>query len=1501
MNRTRKTGFAKLVFVLLLCIGHHIDAQTPKETPVGGILKSDTTWDLSGHPYKVVDDVTVPSTVTLTVHPGVVVKFAGKYALNVEGVLRANGTTSSLIVFTSQQETPKTNDWKGISFSSTAGSTGLAYTRIEYAENGVSADGMTKLTVDHCELENNATGVRLSGGSQVTLTSNVLRWNTTGVGVTGQSVSTIRSNVVQWNTTGISVDESDVTIESNTISSNQDGISVIGETVAHAPTVVATRNTLTYNGRYNLYTNTRKEDLSTVTVDGKENWWGTTNAPAIVQSIHDRTDTPTAPAVDFSHFLDGPSGTPVAAEVKSGTIATYESWSDPSSRYLVSGPLDVSPSGRLTIQPGVRVEFLGNYGLTVHGLLDAQGTASSLVLFTSGQVPPARENWPGITLSSTAGSTSLSYARIEYAKTGFSADGVVNLTVDHCELENNTTGISLSGGSQATLTSNILHWNTTGVAIAGQSVSTIRANVVQWNTTGISVDESNATIEANTISSNQDGISIVGETTAHAPTVVATRNTLTFNSRFNLYANTRKEDLSAVTVDAKENWWGTTNAPAIAQAIHDRTDNPLAPVVDFSRFLDGPSGTPVAAEVKSGTIATYESWSDPSSRYLVSGPLDVSPSGRLTIQPGVRVEFLGNYGLTVHGLLDAQGTASSLVLFTSGQVPPARENWPGITLSSTAGSTSLSYARIEYAKTGFSADGVVNLTVDHCELENNTTGISLSGGSQATLTSNILHWNSTAVAIAGQSVSTIRANVVQWNTTGISVDESTATIESNTISSNQDGISVVGETLAHAPIVTATRNSLTYNTRYHLYTNTRKEDLSSITVKAVENWWGTTNAPAIAQAIHDRTDNPLAPVVDFSRFLDGPSGTPVAAEVRSGTIATQETWSDTTSRYLVSGPTVVSATATLTIKPGVRVEFLGNYGLTVHGLLDAQGTASSMVLFTSGQVPPAKGNWPGIALSSTAGSTVLSNARIDYAETGVLADGVTNLTVDHCELENNTTGIRLSGGSQATLTSNVFRWNTTGVHLLGQSLSSIRSNIVQWNTTGISVDESTATLQQNAISYNNDGLSACASNIATPPVLHAHDNFFTYNSRYNVYAYSLGCDLSSIRLDATRNWWGTPDVQSISSSICDFTDNNTYPAVDFCGFLNSQGGTPSPLTLTSGRIASDTTWLRSKSPYLLVGPIFVDEGTKLYLEGGVVIKMMYQLGHIDVSGVLVFLGAPGNEVVFTSERDDTFGGDTNGDGSATKPQPGDWMYVLLKNSITSLRDVNFRYGGNSTNGMLWVNGCSPEVKNCNFAFSSNVSINYTPEQNRVSFSSLENIQISSGGGVKIVDSPSRLANVKIKNFFVNATTGDGFYVQNLNARCVFEHMTVVAQNNGMTLVESGPTVRHSIFEGCGHYAIEERDFPSDPVLDRNCFHGNKNGHYYDHDTASVLNTPEPINSLNPPASNSANIVSDPLFAEGPSGLYYLSQITSGQTKDSPCIDHGRTTNLQDAIYGTHAN
>ena len=142
---------------------------------------------------------------------------------------------------------------------------------------------------------------------------------------------------------------------------------------------------------------------------------------------------------------------------------------------------------------------------------------------------------------------------------------------------------------------------------------------------------------------------------------------------------------------------------------------------------------------------------------------------------------------------------------------------------------------------------------------------------------------------------------------------------------------------------------------------------------------------------------------------------------------------------------------------------------------------------------------------------------------------------------------------------------------------------------------------------------------------------------------------------------------------------------------NSVNGTPKSensvakeYTTLSGGITFDENFVlrRLGSPYISDGPINVLSGVTLSIEPGVIIKLKHgssrtPYAELKVEGSLEALGGsePDQKIVFTSYRDDEYGGDTNNDGNATQPTAGDWDWVYFKDSVSHLQNVIVRYGG----------------------------------------------------------------------------------------------------------------------------------------------------------------------------------------------------------------------------------
>lgn len=109
-------------------------------------------------------------------------------------------------------------------------------------------------------------------------------------------------------------------------------------------------------------------------------------------------------------------------------------------------------------------------------------------------------------------------------------------------------------------------------------------------------------------------------------------------------------------------------------------------------------------------------------------------------------------------------------------------------------------------------------------------------------------------------------------------------------------------------------------------------------------------------------------------------------------------------------------------------------------------------------------------------------------------------------------------------------------------------------------------------------------------------------------------------------------------------------------------------------ISVDTTWTLAESPYVVYGFLEVEPGVTLIVEPGVIVKFE-EGAELSVGGVLHANGTEIEPIYFTSIKDDTVGGDTNGDSNASTPFR-DWVHIAFTpNAQGSFTHSTIRYGG----------------------------------------------------------------------------------------------------------------------------------------------------------------------------------------------------------------------------------
>ena len=120
-------------------------------TQVGGVLSSDTTWERACGPYNVSSNLLVQDGVTLTIEAGTTIYVQPGNALQVDGILDAQGASNAMIALTSPAENPVPGDWGYLLLRDTGDHQPfdhLTYALIEYA-GGATVDNNGALRMDN--------------------------------------------------------------------------------------------------------------------------------------------------------------------------------------------------------------------------------------------------------------------------------------------------------------------------------------------------------------------------------------------------------------------------------------------------------------------------------------------------------------------------------------------------------------------------------------------------------------------------------------------------------------------------------------------------------------------------------------------------------------------------------------------------------------------------------------------------------------------------------------------------------------------------------------------------------------------------------------------------------------------------------------------------------------------------------------------------------------------------------------------------------------------------------------------------------------------------------------------------------------------------------------------------------------------------------------------------------------------------------------------------------
>lgn len=247
---------------------------------VGGVISTNIVWT-QDYDYIVSTNIVVGEGVTLSIEPGVTIRFEYGKAMQVNGELIARGTEDEYILFTSNQVSPTPGDWVNILFTDSSvdatfdgqdhyvsGSI-LQWCTVEYGgRNDASAVKMSDSSpfIDSCTIRDNASnGICINApDDDLVITNNTIsnnslstpyEYNEGGAGIFAYSHSvTISDNTITNNTCyfpacggGIYIFFGSAVITDNTIANNLSG-NLAGGVYAYSCTATISGNTIIGNG-----------------------------------------------------------------------------------------------------------------------------------------------------------------------------------------------------------------------------------------------------------------------------------------------------------------------------------------------------------------------------------------------------------------------------------------------------------------------------------------------------------------------------------------------------------------------------------------------------------------------------------------------------------------------------------------------------------------------------------------------------------------------------------------------------------------------------------------------------------------------------------------------------------------------------------------------------------------------------------------------------------------------------------------------------------------------------------------------------------------------------------------------------------------------------------------------------------------------------------------------------------------------------------------------------